>query len=172
LSRITDAREALQFVLFDADHSRDGVRRDIESLLSYVPTQPLYVLMHDSFNPECRRGITTANWPKNPHVHLVELDFVPGRFVTEEEGNSQREMWCGFALAVLLPERRVGDVVLHENEPLLHQAALGHSVYRNRRWWNPLYALRELKRRTRQWLRRAMPASHDALRQQRRHMNP
>ena len=32
------------------------------------------VILHDSFNPECREGMRTANWAANPQVHAVELD--------------------------------------------------------------------------------------------------
>jgi cephalosporin hydroxylase len=152
LARIQADQEPLGFVLIDADHRREGIRRDIEAVLRYTPAQPLYLLLHDSFNPECRRGIQEANWSANPHVHLVELDFVPGRFVTEEEPDGQREMWCGFALAVLLPEKRSGNVVVHENESLAFRSALRHSVHASYRWWNPMSLMRELKYRLKQSL--------------------
>jgi len=41
----------LDFVLIDADHSSAGVQRDINNVLRYRPTRPLYIVMHDSFNP-------------------------------------------------------------------------------------------------------------------------
>ena len=82
-----------------------------------------------------------ADWLSNPHAHMVELDFVVGRFVTQEEGDGYRQMWCGFGLGVLLPEKRVGDVILRENESLTYQTALRHSVYRFHKWWNPFYSI-------------------------------
>lgn len=165
LEQISAANERLGFVLIDADHSREGVRRDIESVLRFKPTRPLYLLMHDSFNPECRRGMKEAAWAESPHVHLVELDFVPGRFVTEEEPNSDGEMWCGFALAVLLPERRTGPLVIHENESRLFESALRRSIYRNQRWWNPAYVIREMRFRSKALLKTHAPALYEALRQ-------
>ena len=165
LEAIAPAGEALSFVLIDADHSREGVRRDIESVLRFTPTRPLYVLMHDSFNPECRRGMKEAAWAANPYVHLVELDFVPGRLVTDEEPDSYREMWCGFALAVLLPERRTGPLTIHENESRLFQAALRQSIYRNQRWWNPAHLVREIRYRAKTLLKAHAPALYAALRQ-------
>ena len=170
LSRLQAERAPLGFILIDADHSRDGVWRDIESILRYVPERPLYVLMHDSFNPECRRGMREAHWSVNPYVHLVELDFVSGRFVTQEE-DGYRQMWCGFALAVLLPERRIGRLTIHENESLLFDTALRHSVYRHERWWNPVYAGRELKYRAKRLLRRRAPVVYDTFRR-RLHRGP
>jgi hypothetical protein len=104
LARIADAHEPLGFILIDADHSREGIQHNIDSILRYTPSAPRYIIMHDSFNPECRRGIKDANWSTSPHVHLVELDFVAGRFLTEEEPDSYKQMWCGFGLAILLPE--------------------------------------------------------------------
>jgi hypothetical protein len=63
--------------------------------------------MHDSFNPGCRKSIKEAAWSENAFVHLVELDFVPGRLVSDEAESDYREMWCGFALAVS-PARETG----------------------------------------------------------------
>lgn len=164
LAQIEAAQESLSFVLIDADHSREGIERDIDSVLRYTPAKPLYIVMHDSFNPECRKGMKKAYWSANAHVHLVELDFVTGRFVTKEEPDGYRQMWCGFGLAMLLPERRRGEVIIHENESLLFQTALRHSVYRSNRWWNPAYLARELKYRAKRLLRRQAPMVYDMLR--------
>ena len=170
LERIQAAEERLGFVLIDADHSAEGVRRDIENVLRYRPIQPLYIIMHDSFNPEVRRGILQANWSSNPYVHMLEADYVVGRFVTSEEGG-YREMWCGFALAVLLPEKRMGDVVMHENESLMFLTVLRHSVYRYNKWWNPLFsfpmAARNFKHAIGRMLQHRAPAVYEALRRRR-----
>jgi hypothetical protein len=163
--------EGLGFVLIDADHSSEGVRRDIDNVLRYKPTRPLYVVMHDSFNPGCRSGMRKAAWSSNPHVHLVELDFVPGRFVTQEEGDGYRQMWCGLGLAVLLPEKRAGEVIMRENESLIYRTALSHSVYRFQKWWNPFYAIPETKARARraagQFLRAHAPGLFETLKTRR-----
>ncbi len=119
----------LQFVLIDGDHSEEGLRNDINDLLRYRPTAPLYIVMHDSFNPDCRRGIRGAKWAANPHVHLVELDYVSGRLMPKDEDGSYRQMWCGIALAVLLPEVRTGNLVMHENEPNGYLAAYWASTH-------------------------------------------
>jgi Cephalosporin hydroxylase len=149
IDRIQKTREPLDFVVLDADHTEKGVRGDIERLLHYQPHQPLYIIMHDSFNPGCRKGMKEAAWSESPFVHLVELDFVPGRLVSDEAERDYREMWCGFALAVLLPEKRAGGLVVHENESLLFQAALRQSVYRYENSRNPLVYFSSLAERTR-----------------------
>lgn len=108
LARLHAEDAEIDFVLIDGDHSAGAVRRDIEDLLAgYQPrTRPLFVLMHDSFNPECRRGIAGANWDASPHVRRVQLDYTPGVF--PGDGPVAGQMWGGFALAVLRPGTR-GD---------------------------------------------------------------
>jgi predicted O-methyltransferase YrrM len=49
LSRISAQNESLGFVLIDGDHSTEGVRNDIDAVLQYTPTRPLFVVFHDSF---------------------------------------------------------------------------------------------------------------------------
>jgi len=129
LEKIQRADEPLSFILIDADHSYQGVKRDIENVLKFIPKQPLYILMHDSFNPNCRKGILLADWSSNPHVHMVELDYIVGRFMAKDEGAANRQMWCGFALAILLPEPHNGEVIIHQNEKPMFQAAYRYSIY-------------------------------------------
>ncbi len=100
-----------EFVLIDGDHSAAGIRRDIEIMLDYVPTKPLVMLLHDGFNPECRRGMLTAEWSRSPYVHWVDVDFVPGR-VVEHGGGGDGQMWGGLALAWLGPARRRGPLAV------------------------------------------------------------
>lgn len=105
VAELSASGAALGFVLIDGSHERATVRADIEATLAYRPHAcPLYILMHDCFNPACRAGIAEADWAANPHVRRVELDFVPG--VLHQREDIARQMWGGFALAVLLPEER------------------------------------------------------------------
>lgn len=96
----------MAFALVDGDHSPDGVRKDINHLLQFRPSVPLYIVMHDSFNPGCRDGLRRAQWAYNPQVHVVELDFVPG--VAHPAPAFRDQLWGGLALGVLLPEERTG----------------------------------------------------------------
>ena len=123
-------REAseLGFVLIDGDHSANGVRRDIECLLDYRPQCPLFVVMHDSFNPNVRNGIRAARWGDNEWVHSVELDYLPG--ILARGGEEHREMWGGFALAILLPVPRSGELVVTARMQHMFEAVFRHSVHR------------------------------------------
>jgi glycosyltransferase involved in cell wall biosynthesis len=101
----------VNFVLIDADHSVEGVRRDISLVLQYVPREPMFLLMHDSFNPGCRQGMLEAPWQDSPYCHFVDLDFVPGRAV-DHPGAGHGELWAGLAMAFFLPTRRDGALMI------------------------------------------------------------
>jgi len=118
VSRILEELEisgvALNLILIDADHSADGVRRDIETILNrpMPPREPCFILMHDSGNPECRRGISTANWAACPYIHSVELDFVPGQIIEHAIQGNKGEIWGGLAMAYLSPQPRTHTLVI------------------------------------------------------------
>lgn len=107
-----------QFVLIDADHRADMVREDIASLLRVRPLTRTYILLHDSFNPECRAGIRDAGWEACPFVHEVELDFVQGWYHVPDDHRKHlaNQMWAGFALAVLEPQDRHRPLVIRESQ--------------------------------------------------------
>lgn len=130
LARLEAERAPLGLVLIDASHQREGVRLDVESVLRYRPSQPLWVLLHDSFNPDCRQGMLDADWAANPHVQFVELDFVTGQFVHDPRGRQYRQMWCGLALAYLDPTPRTHALVVSSKEPLLYDTVWRHSAHR------------------------------------------
>ena len=132
LRTLEASNEKLAFVLIDGLHTSEGVKADIENLLAYKPTCPLYVALHDSFNPECRSGMAAADWASSPFVHHVELDFVGGQF-NRIETNGTREMWCGLALALMLPEPRQGELVVNEDERPMYDAVFGQSLHRTQR---------------------------------------
>jgi hypothetical protein len=131
LKRLQKSNETPGCVLIDGDHKREAVKQDIDSVLQIRPTEPLYIIMHDSFNPECRQGIIESKWNANPYVHFVELDFVPGEFYCHKDYYLQ--MWCGFALAVMLPSERTGDVEFSANAEFLFQTVLRKSIYYRRK---------------------------------------
>jgi hypothetical protein len=105
---------AVNFILIDADHSADGIQRDIETVIHRPapPREPMFVVLHDSGNPECRRGIKRADWASCPYVHHVELDFVPGQIIEHAISGDRSEVWGGLALAYLSPRPRVGGLVV------------------------------------------------------------
>lgn len=120
LTELDAAGIPVEFVLIDADHSEAGIRRDIECLLDYVPKAPLFVTLHDSFNPECRRGMLAASWPRSPYVSWVDIDFVPGRII-EHGGGSHGEMWGGLALAYLTPVPRRGELTVAASAQMMFE---------------------------------------------------
>jgi hypothetical protein len=146
LSVIQASGEKLGFVLIDGLHTAAGVRTDIESLMKYRPVCPLYVLLHDSFNPDCRTGIAQADWAASPYVHYVELDFVGGQF-NRREGRGAREMWCGFALALMRPEVRQGQLNINADEGPMYEAVLRQSAHRRRLKRTPRQVLVEMDQR-------------------------
>jgi glycosyltransferase involved in cell wall biosynthesis len=108
-NELDKANIPVEFLLIDGDHSAAGVLGDLNCLLDYVPRRPLFVVLHDSFNPECRRGMLEANWQRSPFCHWVDIDFVPGR-VVEYPGPFHGELWGGLAAAYFLPEPRTGEL--------------------------------------------------------------
>ena len=118
------------FVLIDGDHSTEGVRRDINALLTVVPSCEMVVLMHDAFNPDCRAGILSANWQLCPHVHEVEIDYIPGVYHQQAyDTAAARTMWGGFACALLKPDPRQGDLVISQRQQGLFQSVLLQSSH-------------------------------------------
>ncbi len=115
------------FVFVDGDHSAEGVRKDIEFILSVRPTRPMTVLMHDSFNPGCRHGIVTAPWGQNPYCHFVDVDFSPGVLHPDEAVKGQR--WGGLGYALFLPEKRQHPLEVKTTHRPLFEAAYRQSVY-------------------------------------------
>ena len=53
IARIKDQKLAFDLAIVDADHSRNAVAKDVRGLLLCSEI----ILMHDSFNPECRKGM-------------------------------------------------------------------------------------------------------------------
>jgi hypothetical protein len=127
LGKLAADRVTPDFIFVDGDHSADGVRRDLEFILSFRPLKQMIVLMHDSFNPGCREGIRAARWSCNPFCHFVDVDFVPG--ILHPNENCHRQMWGGLALALFLPEPRRHHLEVKATHQLMFEAALRCSVY-------------------------------------------
>jgi hypothetical protein len=124
---LTDAGLSVDFILLDGDHSAEGIKRDISLILEYIPTKPLFVVMHDSFNPGCRQGMLDSPWHESPYCHWVELDFVPGRMVDNDEP-AKGELWGGLAIAYLQPAPRNGYLRIDRTAESLFRIAAEHST--------------------------------------------
>ena len=139
LNRIKDKNESLGFILIDGDHSAEGVRTDINAVLQYVPTSPVYIVFHDSFNPTCREGILAADWQLCSYIHYVEVDFIPGVYHYEAFDTARpRSMWGGLSLALMLPEKRPHELKIHQSQKGLFDTVFSHSRHcpdRTSRGW-------------------------------------
>jgi cephalosporin hydroxylase len=123
LARFEQLGIPLEYVLIDADHTAEGVRRDLDLVLAYQPRTPMVIVAHDSGNEECRKGILAANWNSNPHVHSVQCDFVPGQIIEHSIQDGKAEVWGGLALAYLDPQPRIGDVIILEGSATMIRTA-------------------------------------------------
>jgi hypothetical protein len=147
LDEIAEREESLGFVLIDGDHSAEGVRADINNVLRHRPRRAVYIVFHDSFNPECRRGILQADWQMCPFIHYVEIDFVPGEFFPEPVDTAAGgSMWGGLALAMMLPEERRGELCVSQSRQGVFTAVYSRSCHHPRRFLFRKIA-RKLKRK-------------------------
>jgi hypothetical protein len=131
IHRLQSQKAELGFVLVDGDHSLEGVRKDINNLLKFKPVVPLYIVMHDSFNSECRLGLRAAKWEECSYVHAVELDFVAGS--VNPSPTFQGQLWGGLALGILKPEPRRGHFEITGKSERTFQIAHEAELRRNRR---------------------------------------
>lgn len=139
----------VEFVLIDGEHSATGVQRDINAILALQPRKPCVILVHDSFNPACRVGIRGADWSLSPHVHAVDLDFVPGVYHEEAYDTAgPRTMWGGFACALLLPEARREPLRVKASQQGLFDAVFARSAHK---------AQTRLPARARRFIRKMFP---------------
>jgi len=132
LQQVERDQDGRTFVLVDGDHSQSGVLADINNVLQFNPRYPTIIMMHDSFNPECRAGMLRARWSENPYVHLVEIDFQHGSLFNRS--NPLRQMWGGLALAILLPEKRMDMLTVSRRHDLLYQTVLAESCHKTPSW--------------------------------------
>jgi hypothetical protein len=93
----------LDFALVDGDHSFDGVRADLRSLLGSPCTRRSVILVHDSSNAEVRAGLESSGVEDYENVVYFEPDFVPG--YVYRVGAARHGAWGGLALIVCDTER-------------------------------------------------------------------
>jgi predicted O-methyltransferase YrrM len=106
LERLAAAKEQVDFVLVDGDHSADGARQDVEDLLASDAVANALILAHDSLNQEVRRGLEAVPYGDFEKVALVDLDFVGGYVPAEPP--MLGECWGGLALIVVDDSGRFG----------------------------------------------------------------
>ena len=132
VDRLNADGQSPEFVLVDGDHSANGVRNDINLLLGIKPQRSMLILMHDCYNPDCRRGMLEAAWETCPFVQSVDIDFVTGRYASGQFDTAEAgSMWSGLGCAILAPERRVGALLIKQSQKETVEAVRQISVHRD-----------------------------------------
>jgi Methyltransferase domain len=98
LTRLADEGRNVDFALVDGDHSADGVRRDVEDLLSSPAIGRSVLVFHDTANEAVRAGLDSVPWERWSKVTLVDLDFVSGYLFREP---LLHELWGGLGLVIV-----------------------------------------------------------------------
>lgn len=96
LEELAASGRNVDFVLVDGDHSAEGVKQDLEDLLSSAALASCVIVIHDTANEEVRRGIDAVHFAAWPKVASVELDGVPGQLFREPA--LHHELWYGLGL--------------------------------------------------------------------------
>lgn len=126
-AKIKAENRRLDFILVDGDHTRKGVYRDLEAIFNFPHTNPITILMHDSFNPECRKGIRTFLENHMDKVTFAELDYVTGSFW---HNDTYREMWGGLAMVKFDPNQKSkGPTKIGQSQKFLFESTYFHSVH-------------------------------------------
>jgi hypothetical protein len=106
LDRLATAREKVDFVMVDGDHSAEGARSDVADLLASEVVTEAVILAHDSLNQEVRRGLEEVPYDEFEKVAFVDMDFVGGYVPAEPP--MLGECWGGLALIVVDQSGRFG----------------------------------------------------------------
>lgn len=141
VEKINNNDEVVEFILIDGDHSTSGVLEDITNILKLIPKQAITIILHDSFNPACRKGMKLYDYNANPYVHSVELDYVTGAF---NHDGLYREMWGGFANIEMQPEKRTTPIIITTYQDKLFQITYYKSIHFFRKFFwflKPLYKI-------------------------------
>jgi len=84
--RIEAEGQRFDLTVVDADHSAEGVRRDLEATLRFSDV----VLVHDTYHPPCRDGIVSVLRERDV---WFDLDLVPG-------GLQPDGLWGGLGIVI------------------------------------------------------------------------
>jgi predicted O-methyltransferase YrrM len=115
VERINKKNINFDLALIDADHSKKAVIEDIKGLINVTEI----IIMHDSFNPNCRSGMKHALEQQNSHAYY--LDFIPA--MSKHDG-----LWGGFAIA--WKSENPGPKKEYENEHSLFIPAVAQNIFR------------------------------------------
>ena len=123
--KIETSGEQLNFILVDGDHSRQGVYNDLKAILEYPHKNELVILLHDSYNPQCRKGMKSIDYSKHKNVAYIELDYVTGSFW---QNGAKRQMWGGLGL-IKVGTGEYDNVQINESARKSFEVARLHSIH-------------------------------------------
>lgn len=149
LEEIEEKGGKLNFVLIDGDHSRKGVYNDLKAVLDYPHQNNVTILMHDSYNPECRKGMKDIDFTKYNNIEYVELDYITGSFW---HNNNNREMWGGLAM-IKVKASPCANPKIHESALKSFEVSRLHSSHIIK---DTLWFLKPLKR----WIYKKLNRRH------------
>jgi hypothetical protein len=128
IDQLNRGREEVNFILVDGSHEEAGVTADLLQCLRYIPKRSAtMILAHDSSNPAVRAGLMNVDWNTFPHVHTVDLDFVPGMLYDRPDINGQ--IWGGLAAILMLPKHRDREICVTAPFEYSRQALIAKSAY-------------------------------------------
>lgn len=126
LKEIESKNGKINFILVDGDHSRNGVKKDLEHILSHDFKHPLTIILHDSFNPQCRAGMKSINYNNYNFIEHIDLDFIHGCFSPNE---NYKEMWGGFAIIKINPKINESSSFVNQSQDLLFKTIYRNSIH-------------------------------------------
>jgi hypothetical protein len=144
LARLEREGRNVDFVLVDADHTREGVRRDLEDLLASGAARRTYIVLHDTMNEDVARGLAAVDFDAHPKVVFVDLGFVALR----QAPRGLQEIWGGLGLVICDADATLGVVPERRDHDGSLPAALAVGV------WRLLAPARAAKQRARTVARR------------------
>jgi hypothetical protein len=114
LDRMAAEGRSIDFALVDGDHSADGVRRDIEDLLSSPALESAAIVFHDTANEAVRAGLLEAALHEHASAAYLDLDFVAGHL--SANGPFAGQLWGGLGLLIVDAAARAGGPCVRPNE--------------------------------------------------------
>jgi Methyltransferase domain len=99
LESLSEEGRNVDFVLVDGDHTVEGIKQDLEDLLSSAAIRDTIILLHDTANEVVRSGIELVPIEAYPKVAYVDFDFVAGHMFREP--TLLHELWGGLGLVLV-----------------------------------------------------------------------
>lgn len=99
LEEMAAAKRIVDFALVDGDHTREGVRFDLDTVVHSPAVDYALVVLHDTMNEEVRRGILDVGLERVPRVVYANLDLVPGFLASS--GPYEGQLWGGLGVVVV-----------------------------------------------------------------------